>query len=339
MSEKFTPLTSCDYKPLSSLLPLRTPLTVTFCSTQKCNFFCEFCYRHNVDKLELSTESMPMNFLHKLADDIADFDDQIGVIDVCGSGEPLLLPDIARWIRLLKDTNNIKQLKMITNGTLLTPQKSEEVIASGLDLIVVSINGINDEHYSRVVHNKVNFNKLVENIEYLYKIKENCKLHIKCIGDYFSKEELDKFIEIFSPITDTIHIDNVINQWLNFDLPKPPHTKYEVSEKEGLNNRFGKDFMLQNKPMCNFPFYYMRIHTSGKVSSCATNWEDKMILGDSKKQSLKEIWHSKELNELQLKLLKQVNLPKDCGCCKYYEMMTVEDLTPFKDELIKKYTI
>jgi len=289
-AENFNPLTSDDYKPLHTLLPLRTPLTVTFCSTLRCNFFCEFCYRYKMEKSDLSSESMSLAFLEKLAGDIGDFDDKVGVVDVCGSGEPLLLTNIMEWIRLLKKTNNIKQLKMITNGTLLTPRKAEEVIDAGLDLIIISINGLTDADYKKIAHSNVDFNALIENIKYLYRIKGNCKLHIKCIGDYFSKEEREKFLELFSSLCDTIHIDNVINQWMDIDLPVPPFKNTEFS---GTNNRFGKNFEFNEKPMCNFPFYYLRIHTSGKVSSCATNWKDEMIVGDSKIQSLKEIWRSR----------------------------------------------
>jgi len=276
---------------------------------------------------------MPSALLEKLANDIADFDDEIGVVDICGSGEPLLMRNIIKWIQLLKNTNNIRQLKMTTNGTLLTPQKTEKVVNAGLDLIIISINGINDEHYKKITHSRVNFSALLENISYLYKNKGSCKLHIKCIGDYFSKEEQKKFLEIFSSICDTIHIDNLINQWIDIDLPTSHHKGTDILK---TINRFGKGFEFQTKPMCNFPFYYLRVHTSGKVSSCATNWKDEMIVGDSRTQSLKEIWHSEELNNLRIKLLKQEQ-PEKCNRCQYYEMMTGEDLTPYKKDLVVKY--
>jgi radical SAM protein with 4Fe4S-binding SPASM domain len=277
---------------------------------------------------------MPLDLLEKLASDIADFDDNVGVVDVCGSGEPLLFPHIFEWITLLKNTNNIKQLKMTTNGTGLTPKNAEEVVNAGLDLIIISINGISSKHYKKITHTNVNFNSLLEKIKYLHKIKKKCKLHIKCIGDYFSEEEREKFLEIFSPICDTIHIDNAINQWIDVDLPTLPYKNTELSETV---NRFGKDFEFQEKPMCNFPFYYLRVHTSGKVSSCATNWKDEMIVGDSNIQSLKEIWNSKELNDLRIQLLEQKNLPDKCNVCKYYEMMTGENLMPYRKNLIRKY--
>lgn len=334
LAEKFKPLTSDDYKPLHTLLPLRTPLTVTFCSTYKCNFKCDFCYRSAIERSELSAESMSLDLFEKLANDVADFDDKIGVVDICGSGEPLLMPNIVEWIKLLKETNNIKQLKMTTNGTGLTPQKAKDVVNAGLDLIIISINGLSDKDYKRITHSNVNFNDLLEKIKYLYKIKNGCKLHIKCIGDYFSKEEQDYFLKTFTPICDTIHIDNAINQWIDVDLPVPPHKN---TKPMGTNNRFGKNFEFQEKPMCNFPFYYLRVHVSGKVSSCATNWKDEMIVGDSKIQSLKEIWHSKQLNDLRIQLLKQEGLPKKCDVCKYYEMMTGEDLMPYRNDLIIKY--
>ena len=196
-----------------------------------------------------------------------------------GSGEPLLFPYLVEWIKLLKQTNNINQLKMITNGTLLTPQRADHVIDAGLDLIIFSINGISAEHYRRVVHANVNFDTLLGNIKYAYSIRGKCKIHIKCIGDYFSELEQKKFLEIFSPYCDTIHIDTAVHQWIDIDLPSLPYERTNQLSGE-KRNRFGKEFQFQNKPMCNFPFYYLRVHTSGKVSACATNWKDEMIVGD-----------------------------------------------------------
>lgn len=288
-----------------------------------------------MDKTQLPQDSMSLHFLEKLAVDISEFEDKINVVDVCGSGEPLLLPDLVTWIRLLKQTNNIRQLKMITTGMLLTPAKAEQVIAAGIDLIIFSINGLSDEHYGKVVHAKVNFDKLFDNVKYAFSIKGKCKIHIKCIGDYFSNEEQKKFLDLFSPFCDTIHIDSAINQWIGIDLPPMPYN-YTVQSFSESRNRFGKDFQFQNKPMCNFPFFYLRIHTSGKVSSCATNWKDDMIIGDAKLASLKEIWNGKEINDLRIEILKQKN-PAQCENCNYFEMMTGEDLAPHKESLLVNY--
>jgi len=332
-NEHFRPLVSTDYKPLHTLLPLSSPLRLGMGFTTRCNFRCEYCYLYSADKKKIPPASnMPFNLVEKIAADICEFENPISVADVSQNGEPLLYPYLADAIKLIKQTQKVKSIRIITNGSLIFPEKAEKLIASGLDQVMVSINGLSDQQYRKVVHANIKFDTIYENVKYLYSIRQNCHIHVKIIGNYFSDDEQRKFLELFSPISDSIFIDKAVNQWIGVQLPTPPYGR-----ETGVD-RFNKQFNFENGlPVCSAPFYFLRIHPTGETSVCLGDWEAAMSLGNVNNMSLKEIWNSRELADLRKAQLTRLNIPTQCDKCHYYELTTSEDLMPYSEELIEKY--
>jgi radical SAM protein with 4Fe4S-binding SPASM domain len=129
-------------------------------------------------------------------------------------------------------------------------------------------------------------------------------------------------------------MDKAVNQWIGLKLPTPPYGREEGVDR--FNNKF--DYADKNSlPVCSAPFYFLRIHPSGKTSVCLGDWEAAMSLGEVQTMSLKEIWNGKALADLRKAQLTRHNLPSQCDKCHYYELSTSEDLTPYSEELIKKY--
>jgi radical SAM protein with 4Fe4S-binding SPASM domain len=332
--EKVRPLVSTDYKPLHTLLPLISPLRLGMGFTTRCNFRCEFCYLYSVDKSKIPpAKDMPFKLVEKIAKDICEFENPVSVADLSQNGEPLLYPNLEEAIKLLKDTKKIKSIRIITNGSLISPQKAEKLIDAGLNQVMVSINGLNDQQYKKIVHSDIKFDTIYENIKYLYSIRQDCHIHIKMIANYFSEDEQKKFFEIFTPISDSIYMDKAVNQWIGLNLPTPTYGR------ESSIDRFGKHFCVDENtlPVCSAPFYFLRIHPSGKTSVCLGDWEAAMSLGDVNDTSLKEIWNGKELADLRKAQLTRRNIPSQCDKCHYYELTTSEDITPYSEELIKRY--
>lgn len=112
--------------------------------TNHCNLNCRTCIRHSWD--EPLGRMTPETFESILAG-ISEFSPQPSIF-FGGLGEPLFHPRTIEWISRAKEGGAF--VEMITNGTLLTEQRSKELVESGLDMLWVSIDGSTPESYTDV---------------------------------------------------------------------------------------------------------------------------------------------------------------------------------------------
>lgn len=110
--------------------------------TNRCNLLCQTCPRTYFQREPLKSLSLD-EFI-----DIAEQFPQMRRALLHGIGEPLLNRELPEIIKYLKRRN--VEVIINSNGTLLTPQWQEKLIASGLDQYRCSIDGATDETYARI---------------------------------------------------------------------------------------------------------------------------------------------------------------------------------------------
>ncbi len=106
----------------------RRPMLASIEMTKLCNAGCDFCD-------DWKTKHSP-----KLGD-VADMVRRLNpmVLALTG-GEPMLEKQLPRIVREVKASQRFIYLYLITNGSLLTEEKAEELFAAGLDQINISLN-------------------------------------------------------------------------------------------------------------------------------------------------------------------------------------------------------
>jgi MoaA/NifB/PqqE/SkfB family radical SAM enzyme len=112
--------------------------------TNRCNIVCRTCMR-NVWEVEYGR--MASDTFDNILEGLSNISPPPSVF-FGGLGEPLAHPKIIEMIKQVKelDTN----VELITNGTLLDEQLSRQLVASGLDILWVSIDGARPESYADV---------------------------------------------------------------------------------------------------------------------------------------------------------------------------------------------
>lgn len=125
----------------------RQPLQVILFPTRNCNFRCPYCYEQHEER-SLSEEQYD-----KIIDFIFTKVNAEKYTAVCISwfgGEPMLkYQNIVQFMKRLRKTLPLNvQLKgqMTTNAYLLTREKLETLVASGIDSYQVTIDGFRDTH-------------------------------------------------------------------------------------------------------------------------------------------------------------------------------------------------
>lgn len=84
---------------------------------------------------------MPWDGFCRLVDALLPHKEQIDMVDLFGLGEPLLDPQLCDRVAYLK-RHGFRRLAISTNAQLLTPDRARAVLATGIETIIVSIDGL-----------------------------------------------------------------------------------------------------------------------------------------------------------------------------------------------------
>lgn len=317
---------------LEDVIPLKTPFIINIDPSERCNFRCKFCPTGDLDLMKNTkgrlVEPMSFELYRKIIDDICEFDEPIKVLRLYKDGEPLINKHFVDMIRYAKEKGCCKKVDTTTNASLLTPELSLAIIDAGLDRINISIEGVTREQYKEFSDYDIDLDKLVENIKFFYDNRKQCEMIVKINGDMLSEEEKQKFYDMFGNITDGIYIESIMSCWSNFEL-----NGVEVNEEQGIYKQ-----EINEVDVCPYVFYSFAINPDGSTSSCFLDWARKLILGNVKEQSVKELWESKDLKDLQISFLKGNRKSHPiCGDCGQMSHGMPDNIDAFKTELLEKF--
>lgn len=293
---------------LADSIPLSTPWVIFVDPSDRCNFNCKMCPTGNyklMREVGRSFKFMSLDLYIKIINDIYDgFDKPIKVLRLYKDGEPLLHPQFPKMVELAKLSGCCERVDTTTNGSLLNPTLNRNIVESGLDRIHISVEGVNEEQYKDFSNYKIDYGKFVDNISDLYDNKKQLEIIIKINGDVISEEDKLTFFDLFGDICDGISIEHTMNCWNNFNMDG-----LNQNEEVGI---YGQP--IEEVDICPYIFYSMSINSDGSVSLCFLDWNRKLIIGDVKSQSVKEIWNSSELWMYQQDFL--IGLRKNHPICK-----------------------
>jgi len=315
---------------LETVIPLSVPFVMFVDPSDACNFQCKFCPtadRELIKKIPGRNSIMDFSLYKKIINDICEFEKPIKVLRLYKDGEPLFNPRFSEMVRYAKEKKCAERIDTTTNASLLTPKKSIEIIEAGLDRINISIEGVGKEQYLEFSKYPIDFGKLVENIGFLYKNRKNCEIIIKINGDTISDDDKNKFYEIFGNIADGVYIEHVMSCWPEFEL-----RGIKVNQELGIYGQKIKEVQV-----CPYVFYSFSINSDGSASACFLDWSRKLIIGDAKKESVKNIWKGEKLLSYQkMFLMKKRKEHSVCGNCGQMTHGLPDDIDFFADELLKK---
>ncbi len=300
---------------LADVIPLSTPYTVQIEASQRCNLRCNYCIQ------ALPTDKfrglMPFHTFTETLDQIKDFPQKLKQINFSGWGEPLMNPDLPDMIEELKTCNIAENIAIVTNGTLLTPAKSLDLISSDVDHIRISLQGMTSARYKEVCLKTVDFSNLIDNIDFLYANKQDCQISVKLADMALDPEEEKLFYETFGPIADRVYIECI-------------RPIFPQSTQDGRwISKFGND----HPPVivCPQPFFMLSVTANGDIFPCCA-YQDPADLGNVCKSSLEEAWKSSELRRFRKMLLngtrKRQGKYSACRQCNIPDVVTMP-----KDEL------
>lgn len=168
--------------------------------TSKCNMDCIMCPNSEV-------ENKVMN--HRLFTSIiSQIKNYAKAILFYYRGEPLLNPDLSKMINYASSETDAK-LFLSTNGSLLDKKNSMDIIKSGLDEIIISLDAYSPQTFAKI-KGRNELTSIKNNVLRLVKInkKYDNKLDIavKMISMVSNENEVEKFRDYWQNKVDRVEI-------------------------------------------------------------------------------------------------------------------------------------
>lgn len=324
-----------ERKELADCLPLPAPFALHVFPSHRCNLKCGYCL-HSLTP-ELTARSgfkktiMDLDVFKKCIKDAGRFSVRLKVLIFAGWGEPLTHPDIVEMVKFAKHQNIAERIEIVSNGTLLTPDISQRLIAAGLDRIRISIQGINAEKCRDVAGVDVDFDELVGNIRYFFTHRNHAKIFVKTVATAVpTEEDKEKFLQIFGDISDEMAIEEVI--------PVIQEIDHSVFGSDFTKRHCGGE--AERVTVCPFPFYMAVIHPDGSYSPCCSP-DIPLSLGNVGITPITEIWGGEALQEFRVAhLAGQRGNATICRSCPrpQYDIQPGDNLDGAVDRLISIYT-
>jgi len=317
---------------LEEVIPLETPFVIFVDPSDRCNFRCKFCPTGDIQLMKVvgrPLQTMPFDLYRKIVDDVREFDQPIKVLRLYKDGEPLLNPRFVDMIKYAKDNPHILSVDTTTNASLLNPKKNLEIIKAGLNRINISIEGMSAEQYRAFSDYRINFDIFVKNIQHFYENRNQCEVIVKINGDVISNEDKNLFYEIFHDKADGLSVEHVMSCWPEFELDG-----VQVNQEMGL---YGQ--VIKEVSVCPYVFYSFSINSDGLVSLCFLDWSRKLLIGDVREASVKNIWNGRKLREYQKMFLRRQR--KEHPVCRECGQLThgmPDDIDRHADMLLNRIT-
>jgi MoaA/NifB/PqqE/SkfB family radical SAM enzyme len=327
----------------SSGVANKPPVCLYLEVTNRCNLLCTTCPRTYAE-LEPPAD-MSWQLFTRIVDQVPNLARAV----LHGVGEPMLVKDLPRMVRYLKDRG--AYVLFNTNGTVLNDKNGRALIAAGLDELRVSLDASTPESYIKV-RGKDYFRRILRNVKAFRAMQER-EGHAKPrVSAWLTglKETIDE-LPAFVRVAAEIGVKGVYLQRLVFfdrdtvGLARPDQALFErmngeeaqaLEAAERLAKSLGLTFSASgaaSEPglslskkgndspwsLCRRPWTVMYFTANGRALPCciapfSQHGYENYTLGDATQETLREIWNGPRYQSFREGLLSDTP-PQACANC------------------------
>jgi radical SAM protein with 4Fe4S-binding SPASM domain len=246
-------------------------------TTNICPANCVICPREQfTQKLGM----MDFDLFKKIIDNASIYN--VKSISLVGFGDPLADPELFERCKYIRKKLPKAKIYISTTGFLMTRDKYDNIIRY-IDILKLSIFGLKKDTYEKCHRGNLKHETTYSNIlDFLEKIKNlKKKPHIAALLVIIdiNKHEVNDWIKFWEPKLNEVFV------W-------KPHNYGDGRNYRKINRA---KLVSCGRPFINEPY----IHVDGKVSMCCFDFNKKLLIGNMKTQTIKQILNSKALKKIQ----------------------------------------
>ena len=266
------------------------PLFFTIEPTNRCNFKCIYCPQSYSTGINMEKGEMNIGLFETIIQKIAQTN-PVGPIFLTGNGEPLLHPQLEKFINLICKYG--LHPSFTSNGLLLDMERINSLASAGDFSITVDFSPYKELYEKARING--NWEKVYQNLKNLLQFKKNAncrniKVTIKDMSTIFLKDEksvansMKELKRMFSDLPMDNFTRVAFHNWIgNIDQKVIPLT---------APNR--------NYNLCSHPWSLMQINFKGQVVACCRDMASQFVVGEiSDKTNLMEIWNGRKMIQLR----------------------------------------
>ncbi|MCK4463859.1 MAG: radical SAM protein [Candidatus Omnitrophica bacterium] len=287
------------------------PIHIDIESTNMCNLKCVMC-PHGFENEEYQREFRKtlgiMNW--DLYKDIIDEGSKKGLksIKLNWRGEPLMAKDFLLKAIKYARSKGILEISINTNGLLLNKDFSRNLINSGLDRIIFSVDGASKKTYEKIRRGG-NFEKLIDNINIFLAIRNKLNMkrpyvRVQMVKMSENLNEVDNFLDMWKDKVDSITFQDYTNRGESAE---------RLIEKSSYSGRFP----------CPQIWQRIVIAWDGNVIMCCRDWDSLNKLGKLDYSYGKDIgyfWKGPELTRIRdMHRKRELSKIEACAKCAFKE--------------------
>lgn len=256
--------------------------------TNLCNFRCLMCPT-GTRSLTRDSGMMDPALFYSILDQVKERQTPLRFIRW---GEPTLHPKLLEFLAAAKRHGII--CHMNTNGSKMDDAMLQALVDLPLDSIKFSFQGVDQKSY-REMRNTDFFDDLLKVARRLYDLRgtrEFPYIQVSTTITYESRAQVKAFLDYVAPFTDRATVGMTMLSHIDMDK-----VFLGEEEKKMLEYLRSQERIVRKHPECPEVFEKLSINWDGTVTACCSDSDNKMLIGDLKRQSLAEIWKSDVLNQ------------------------------------------
>lgn len=290
-----------------------SPFSLSIEPTTACNLGCPECpsglkqFTRPTGKLDLELHQRMLNQVAK----------SVFYINYYFQGEPFLHPQFLELIRQAKKHRIYTATS--TNAHFIDQKKAEEIIDSGLDRLIISIDGLTQETYENYrVHG--NLAKVIEATKFLVeakRIKQSTTPHL--IFQFLAVKPNEHEIPAVHSLGKELGVDEVRIKTAQlydykFGNPLMPENEQYARYKKNLDGTYSLKYKTGDH--CWRMWSGSVLTWDGKVVPCCFDKDAQHVLGSLDKMDFNTVWNSEFYSNFRKAVLtgrNQIEICKNCS--------------------------